>query len=323
MTTYTLAANTNVSALTLVDGDTIDCNGFKLSIDVQPTAININVGSPLKNGTVDFTGTGLTANLSTWTFTAGGAIMISSLPAGVTIGNAWGSATAGRVCVGSNFGTILNARGGAYAAGIGHGVNINFGTITTAWGNSFPGVLAYGVNSNLGTIGFARGDNGAACNTNFGIINEAFGGSVSSNSRGIVTNNGVVGTATGGSVFGAVGMLNNNGQVDRAVGGSIAGAFGVDVNNCQVFRATDNACRAVNDWNGTTKFVFGPEFQGAIVFGSVAYSHITTLYSIGTLSPLATIPPGVTVVTLKVDTGDTAESQFLRQIAESILAVIE
>lgn len=294
MTTYTLASNTNVSALTLVDGDTIDCNGFELSIDTQPTAINISVTSPLKNGTTKFVTGGMTANLSTWSFLAGFLTMIQTVPAGVTIG----SVTAGSI-------------GGR------HGVQINYGTITNATGGASP--LSYGVVNNAGRIVNAMGASGAGCSSNTGIVENAIASNAGSAGYGVTTNAGKVLIATGGA-FPGVGTNNN--LVITAIGGLTSVGFGVWNNYGQVLGCIDNALSGISDNFGDTKFVSGPDFQGVLSFTSTVLP-VTTLYSIGPLSPLATIPPGVTVVTLKVDSGDTTEDQFLRQVAELIFEVIE
>lgn len=299
MTTHVLAANTNVSAMSLVDGDTIDCNGFKLSIDVQPSAILVTVQSPGKAGTVEFIGAGVTANLPTWTFATGSTTMIGTIPVGVIVGT---------VVAGS-----INGR---------NGVTINNGTVINAFGGSGAAFNAFGVSTNNGVITNSNGVSGPGCSINHGTVQNATAGSGTALARGVVTNNGTVSLATGGAIADACGVGANNGVVLSAVGGSAAGTFGVFYSPGMTLRSADNVGRGVGDWNGSTKFVIGPEFTGAIVLGSLSLSPLATLYSLGTISPLATVPPSVTIITLRVDAGETAEVAFLRALAASILAVI-
>jgi hypothetical protein len=269
MATITLAANTNVSALSLANDDTIDLAGFELTFDVQPAVTGIQVTTPGTAGTCVFP---VACVIPTWDFFAGTGTMIATLPVNCEIG----SITAGSVVnargISTNNGTVTTANGGS--ASITHGVNANNGTVTTA---------------NGGSAGNARG-----ISTNNGTVTTANGGSASG-ANGVNTNSGTVTTVNGGSSSGADGVRTNNGTVTTANGGSASNADGIFTNNGTCLRGEDATGRAINISRGDFKLVIGPEFQTTI---SNPAGDITTIYSIGPLSELATIPPEIEVVEL-------------------------
>ena len=248
MATHTLVANTNSSALTLADGDTIELAGYQLTIDAEPTATGITVQTPATAGTVTISGG---YDLSTWSFTAGTTILISTVPSGCVVGTVTGGSANNARGVSTNNGTVTTATGGS--ANGAHGVANNYSTITTATGGSASGTS--GVNSNWSTIT----------------------------------------TATGGSASTAYGVNVNFSSVTTATGGSASTAYGVSVNHSTVLRAYDDVAPATNEFYGDFKLVVGPEFRSSF---TDTRNTITTIYSIGELSPLATIPVGVVVITL-------------------------
>jgi hypothetical protein len=79
-------------------------------------------------------------------------------------------------------------------------------------------------------------------------------------------------------------------------------------------RASDNIGAAINISRGDFKLVIGPEFQTTI---DNPAGDITTIYSIGPLSELATIPEGVEVITLSEGTG-TAGFTGIRAISRRL-----
>jgi len=295
MATITLAANTNVSALSLANDDTIDLAGFELTFDVEPTVTGIQVTTPGTAGTCVFP---VACVIPTWDFLAGTGAMIATLPANCEIGGVTGGSIANIFGVNINNGTVNTANAGD-ATGA-NGVRTNNGTVTTANGGSVGGANA--VNLNNGTVTTANGGsvgNANGINANNGTVTTANGGSAV-NTRGINTNNGTVTTANGGSVNGANGINANNGTVGRANGGSNAGSIGVSINNGTCLRAFDNTGPAILTSRGDFKLVIGPEFQTTI---DNPAGDLTTIYSIGPLSELATIPAGVQVITLSEGIG--------------------
>ena len=198
MATITLAANTNLTAIAgLVNGDTIDCNGFLLTINQQPTHTNISVVSPGKAGTVTISGA---YDLSTWSFTAGTTTMMN-VPANARVGSVKGgnascvNVNSGRIlaCYGSDiaaaFGCNNNnalidfAKGGAFAAA--HGVGNQNCTVLLAEGG--VGLTTYGVSSNLGNT--ERANNAHAINLSRGnktIIGPEFHSQIA-NTQGTTT----------------------------------------------------------------------------------------------------------------------------------------
>ena len=206
MATIALVANTNTSALSFASGDTIDCNGFRLTVDAQPAQINVIVNSPGTAGKMTVSGA---YDLSTWSITAGTSTLIDgALPSGATLGSATGSATNGvQHGIASNSGTVLLAIGGAATSA--RGINFNNGKVVSAVGGS--GAQAFGVGTNFATVGDATGGTG-------------------SNAYGVGTNNSCVTTATAGSGPAAAGVNINNGICLRAFddGANVAiiGSFG-------------------------------------------------------------------------------------------------
>lgn len=187
MATITLTGNTNVSALTIANGDTIDLAGFALTLNVQPTATTISVVSPGTAGTVSFSGAWV---IPTWSFTAGTVRMIETLPAGASIGTATGGTATNAQAVGTNSGSILSCVGGTGTNTFGCSLNGSGATIGTSRG----GVGASGVNSNLGYIDVSTGSLTNAfhgCGGNSGTVGKAVGGSVA-NAFGVSESPGIV-----------------------------------------------------------------------------------------------------------------------------------
>lgn len=337
MATLTLTANTDYSSLTIDDDDTIDLDGFELTIDVQPDEENIDVITPGKAGTVVLSGGW---DLSTWSFTSGTATIIDTVPAGAVIGSVTGGTENNVRGVMTNNGTILNCTGGT-ANGT-HGIDTNNGTVTNATGGSGgststgvatnngtitnatggSGSSAFGVNTNNGTVINATGGstgNATGINTNNGTVETANGSNVSSangistnnntgtvtnanggsqtNTWGVSTNNGLVTHATGGSGSSSFGISQNRGSVGSAVGGSVANAYGVQNNWGLLLRITDSVASAANNWEGIICFVEGPHIDGEIP------DNIKTIYSLGPLSENAIIAADATVIELSEGIG--------------------
>jgi len=148
MATVTLAADTDYSALTVADGDTIELAGYTLAMDAVPTEINVIVqtvgtaGKMTLLGSTDYPLTG-------WTMTAGSSFLIATVPIGTTLGGSLFSGTvAGAYGCSNNYGTIISITSGAtYAV---YGCNLNYGTITTCTAGTTYG--AYGCAINYGII---------------------------------------------------------------------------------------------------------------------------------------------------------------------------
>jgi hypothetical protein len=283
MATFTLTANSNYSAIkgSLANNDTIDCDGFRLTVDEAPALTGIAVTSPGTAGRMTVNGA---YDMSTWSITAGTAALIDgTFPSGATLGSATG-------------GTATGA----------HGINSNAGTVTTA--NPGSGTNAFGVNNNTtGTVTNAVGGSAnAAINQNTGTVVNSTGGSTNG-AQGVSTNNGTVENSTGGSAGGAHGVANNNGTVLSATGGSAVNANGVLTNNAIVFAADDATGNGVRDSFSAIKVVDGPNYKSRIITLTTRNSPVTTVYSIGTLSNLADLDPGITVITVNTGTGPAAK----------------
>jgi hypothetical protein len=234
MATVTLTANTDVSALTLANDDTIDLAGFVLTFDVQPTVTGIQVTTPGTAGTCMFP---VDCVIPTWDFFGGSntsAGMINTLPTFAEIGSITG-------------GTASNSRG---------------------------------VSQNNGIIGLAIGGSGGAA-------------------HGCTVNTGTIRTANGGIGANAAGIDFNHGSVHTANGGPATGSWGIRNHYGTCLRAFDFVEQALRFSRGDFKLVIGPDFQSSLEPGR----DITTIYSIGPLSELATIPAGVQVITLSEGTG--------------------
>jgi len=277
MATFTLTANSNYSAIkgSLANNDTIDCDGFRLTVDEQPALTGIAVTSPGTAGRMTVNGA---YDMSTWSITAGTVALIDgTFPAGATLG----SATAG---------SATNA----------HGINSNNGTVTTAAGAA---VSASGINSNNGTVTNATGGSSNFANgvtVNNGTVINATGGSANG-AHGVNTNDATVENATGGSASGAHGVINNRATVLSATGGSNAGAHGVNLNIAIVFAAEDATGFGVNTSVSAIKVVDGPNYKSRIISGTTN-RPVTTVYSIGTLSNLANVGSGITVIEVSAGT---------------------
>ena len=164
------------------------------------------------------------------------------------------------------------------------------------------GGVTYGCATNNGTITSCVGGSGfgsSSCQLNKGMITTCVGGSASWAS-GCDTNNGTITTSTGSPVTNAFGCRINNATITTCTGGSVSGAHGCYDNYATILAAFDDVERAINISYGDFKLVIGPDFQTTI---SNPSGDITTIYSIGELSGLATIPVGVTVITLSMGAG--------------------
>jgi len=311
MATVTLVANTNYSALTVADGDTIDCAGFQLTINIQPAQTGVFVVSPATAGTVSISGA---YDLSTWSFTGGTVTFIATVPIGASLGTVTAGSGTFAHGVGTNNGTITTVNGATTGSG-GQGVQTNNGTVGTANGGAVAS--AFGVTTNNGTVTTSNGgtaSNVIGVSTNNGTITTANGGTatgthgVATNSgtvsnangsgfaHGVNTNNRYVGTANGGAV--GHGVAVNNGSVGHAIGGLGASAYGILFNNGGlVLRLTANVGMAVSLWNGAIAFVEGPYIDGVIP------SNIKTIYSLGPLSGDATIAGDATVIEMAEGSG--------------------
>jgi len=330
--TITLTGATAYSAIVgLVDGDTIDCAGFALTLDIQPTHSTISVVSPGTAGTVVFAGAW---NIPTWSFTCGGTSMIATLPIGATVGNVSGGATASTNCVTTNNGTIAGSVTGGSGSNA-FAVNSNNGTIT---GNVTGGSVGRAVNTNAGTItGGLTGGSGAtafAVNINSGTITGSVTGGSVVGAAGIQTNTGLIsGNVFGTSTAGVFSVTNNNGTITGNVtGGSAANCDAVSINsgtitglctggtnstanavqnnygNC-IGGLVDSTANAVAVFTGTTHLVHGPLTQVTIP------ATITTLYSLfGPLHASAVVGPGTTVTVLQTGGSTRPSNPFLQQV---------
>lgn len=259
MTTHTLVANTGVSSLSLINGDSIALAGFTLNMDVVPTATGISVTSSGTAGKMTFP---LSSNytLSGWRMAAGSGPLIANVGSGTTIGgniiagsgnSAYGININSGIITGTITGGIgLNAYGVSTNAAIGritgniyggsgtfpHGVNTNNGLIS---GNVYGGLStnSFGINTNNGTInGVASGNIGKAINTNNAIVSgniyPAFNQpGISTNSKGAL----VFGNIYGGNVSNAFGISSNNGVIYGNIYGGSGGGHGVHSNNGTIY----------------------------------------------------------------------------------------
>jgi hypothetical protein len=188
MTTTTLTGNTNSSALSLANGDTIDCAGFRLTLNAQPSATNISVVSPGTAGRVTISGA---YDLSTWNFTPGtGTLIDGSIPSGCTVGTVNGGSTNNAQGCNTNNGTITNVNGGS--ANTTAGVLNSFGVITNCTGGTgAAATVGVGCGNNYGLITNSTGAKAVGCNFNGGTITNAIGSS-SFSVAGVGTNSGIV-----------------------------------------------------------------------------------------------------------------------------------
>ncbi len=263
MATITLVGNTNYSALTVADGDTIALAGFALTFDVNPSQVNVIVQSPGSNGTIVI-GAPNTYTFSGWTFTAGNATLLTTLASGKTVGGTWIGGAANTRAIATNSGTINgDVRGGSGVNS--YGVNINSGTIN-------------------GNVRAQNGDSAFGVATNNGTINgNVTGGSVS-NGRGISSNNGLInGNVTGGSAFGTHGIGTHNGSICGDVtGGSVSTANGIST----CYGIVDGA---IINGTGAAIGTFPPVFfaRGNLLQTTVP-STVQKFYSFGIVNPAAT-----------------------------------
>jgi fibronectin-binding autotransporter adhesin len=302
MATFTLTANSDYSAIkgSLANDDTIDCDGFRLTVDEQPALTGIAVTSPGTAGTMTVNDA---YDMSTWSITAGTVQMIGTFPSGATLGSATGGSVNNSHAIGTNNGTVITATAGNSAS---RGVNTNNGTITNA--NASGAITGTAVLTNNGTITNATGGAGSTsfgCQTNNGTVTNATGGQAGS-AAGVSANNGTVTNATGGSGANANGVTTNTGTVLSATGGSNATAYGVATNLAIVFAADDATGFGVNNSFSAIKVVDGPNYKSRIITSGTA-RPVTTVYSIGTLSNLASLDPGITVITVNTGTGPAAK----------------
>lgn len=265
MATITLTAATNYSALTVASGDTIDCAGFRLTINSQPAQTNISVISPGTAGTVTISGA---YDLSTWSFAAGTTTMITTIPSGCTIGTLTGGTAISAVGASTNNGTVATVNGGS--ANSAHGVTTNTGTITSVLGGS--AISAFGVANSSGTITTATGG---------------------PNVQGVNSNSGIVTNAIGSATSGNAGVTRNSGTVINAIGSTTTAANGIGNNNGICLNLDDNTGDAIGTYEGRVFFCLGPGVLGKIK------APITTIYSLGKMSTSATLPAGSTLIEMK------------------------
>jgi len=308
----TLVANTDYSALSVADGDTIALSTFTLNLDAIPAQINVIVSTASTGKMTLLSATNYP--LTGWTMTAGTGALIASVPVGTTLGGTLigGSAGSAFGCT-TNSGTITHCKGGAFNGAV--GVSTNNGTITTAAGGTVNG--GHGCSFNNGTITNANAGftsivtHGCTTNNASGLIVNATGGGTNF-SQGCVTNNGTITNCTGGSFNNAFGVSTNNGTITNCTGGS--GVQGCNINNGTVITAiatavnsistnngvvlniTNAAAIAVNTWNGSRAFCIGDGVRGTIP------SNITTLYVQGALHASAIVSGSTTVIVLSSGT---------------------
>jgi hypothetical protein len=328
MATITLTANTDVSALSLANDDTIDLAGFVLTFDVQPTVTGIQVTTPGTNGTCVFP---VACVIPTWDFFGGSNTlpgMIDTLPANCEIGTITGGAGANSRGVSTNDGIIGSAFAGSglqshavltnngtvtsVVGGLGsnaNGIITNNGTVTTSEG----GAVGRGINTNNGTVTTANGSatsTAEGINLNNGTVHTSNAGG-STGCNGTLENRGIVYVSNGGAFGNANGVVTNNGTVLVANGGTISTARGVATNNGLCLRLTDNTGPGVFAWRGAACFVEGPFIDGIIP------DNLKTIYSLGPLSESATIAGDATVITLSEGTG-TAGFTGIRAISRRL-----
>jgi hypothetical protein len=264
MATITLTAATNYSALTVASGDTIDCAGFRLTLNTQPAETNISVVSPGTAGRVTITGA---LDLSTWSFTPGTGTMIDNqVPSGATVGTINGGSAISAIGCATNNGTVINVNGGS--ANSASGILNNNGTITNVVGGS--AVSAFGVNNNNNAAAATNATGGtvAAINGNFGQVTNAYGAA-------------------------APAITANSGTVVNAFGSTTANVNAIVTNNGTCLNLDDNTGDAIGTFNGRVFFCLGPGVLGKIK------APITTIYSLGKMSTSATLPAGSTLIEMK------------------------
>lgn len=237
----TLSANTNYSALSLSNGETIELAGFQLTIDAQPTETGIVVQTPGTAGKVVISGA---YDLSTWSFTAGTVTLIDTVPADCVIGSLTaGSASSARGCS-NNYGTLTSCTGGS--GGSSYGCFANYGTLTLCTGGS--GLYSWG------------------CHTNYTTIISCAGGSVQY-SYGCNNNYGTLTSCTGGSFSSANGCYINYGQVLKASDG-VASAVYLFRGGVKFVVGTDFHSTIISDTNYEslhTLYTIGPLAGDAII----------------------------------------------------------
>lgn len=225
MATITLAANTNVSALSFVDGDTINLAGFTLTLDVNPTQTGVQVITPGTAGKVVL-GAPSVFTLADWQFTAGTGVLIAVVAAGKTFGgNVTGGTSASAHGISSMLGTVTgNATGGSGNSAA--GIYINYGEVSgNVTGGS--GTSAYGILANEGLVS--------------GNVTGGPGG----NSHGISAHRHLV---TG-----------------KVTGGEVATAFGVYVcMGMTLGEVVDGVALGIADYRSNMTIINGPGFKGVL-----------------------------------------------------------
>lgn len=272
MATITLTANTNVSALSLSNDDTIDLAGFQLNMDVQPTVTGIQVISPGTAGTVVFP---VACLIPTWSFSAGTANMIVTLPANCEIGAVTGG-SGGTACVTTNNGRISGVVSGSATS-----------TVRGVFTNSATGVISGPC------VGGSGGANAAGVQDNNGRITGPVTGAPVGASRGVATNNGTISGAVTASAA-AHAVLTNNGIITGMVmGDTTSTRQGVNANNGSCIGGLkDNVGTAIGTFTGQVMVVNGPLTE--IAFPAT----IRTIYTLGgPLNPNSTFASGTTIVT--------------------------
>lgn len=304
MATITLTSNSNYSSLSVADGDTIELNGFQLTFDINPVAINVQVQTPGKAGTI-ILGVPATYDFVGWTFIAGTAALLTTVASGKSVGGDWTAGTAGNThAIATNSGTINgNVTGGSNTGA--SGVNVNNGVIN---GNATGGSAtnAAGVNNQSGTLnGNATGGSGSgACGviTNIGRITGSVTGGTASTAHGVSENRGRCdGTVTGGSGGSAAGVLVNNGTILGLVTGGVNNFCpGIGTHNGNAIGGLANVgvVVPVTTYRGSTLFTHGPN---TIINIPTSITQVYTLF--GSLNANSVVPSGTTVTDLSFGGG--------------------
>ena len=289
MATFTLSANTNYSSLGCTSADTINLNGWKLTIDSTTPAVN-TITSAGSAGTIAWSST-----TATYTFTSSAGSGLTTIQAGTVA--LWSDANSATTRTIVNVALVGGSVSGADA------VNNNYGTISggSLTGGSISG--AYAVSINYGTISGGSLTGGSvsgayAVNGNYGTIS---GGSL-----------------TGGSVSGAYAVNSNYDTISGCsiTGGSASGAYAVN-NNYGTINCLESGY--INDSTGNALGSRGnstlPEIwiRGAYLTATVPVGFRTVYYS-GTLSGSAIIDAGTRKVQVSLGSGGGYLNQPLGQL---------
>ncbi len=229
MSTINLVANTNFSALTVANNDTINLTNFTLTFDTAPTQTGVTVDGSVSGSTNRVAlGSPTTYTFTNWIFKAGAGPLLSSVASGKTInGGSWrgGNGMLGHA-IATNSGTINNADflGGSFAEA--RGLDNNSGALVGCTVRG--GTVSAGCGQNNGTLtncvltGGAKSaldTNAASCTITGGSIT----GGTGSQGYGVGTNSGVITalTITGGTAGTGVNTCDGTGTANACtiVGG--------------------------------------------------------------------------------------------------------